>query len=54
MTGTYKLVKGDLRREGFDLDAVDDPLYVLKPETGSYEPLDAAYCEAIVAGRVRF
>ena len=31
VTGTFKLMKGDLRREGYDLAQISDPVYVMKP-----------------------
>ena len=33
VTGTFKLMKGDLRRDGYDLAAVNEPLFVMKPGT---------------------
>lgn len=49
-TGTFKLVKGELRKQGYDLDQVGDPLYVLKPRSDRYEPLDAAFAALLRAG----
>ena len=46
-TGTFKMLKGDLRRQGFDPGEVDDPLYVLKPGSNLYEPLDDGFYAAI-------
>lgn len=37
-TGTLKLLKVDLQREGFDLDVVRDPLYMRDDETRRYVP----------------
>jgi citronellyl-CoA synthetase len=54
VTGTFKLVKGDLRREGYDPAVVRDPLYVMKPGKTQYEPLDAQFLEAIRAGAAGF
>ncbi len=50
VTGTFKLVKGDLRREGYDLAIVKDPIYVMKPGASVYEPLDAEFFEKIRVG----
>lgn len=50
-TGTFKMVKGQLRKEGYDIDAVQDPLYVLKPGSENYAPLDASFAAEIRAGR---
>ncbi len=50
LTGTFKMVKGDLKKEGYDLGAVADPLYVMKPGGTVYEPLDAGFAEQIKSG----
>jgi citronellyl-CoA synthetase len=49
-TGTFKMVKGDLRKEGYDLEQVKDPLYVMKPRSSQYERLDSSYAGQINAG----
>ena len=54
LTGTYKMLKGDLKREQYDIAAVDDPIHVMKPGAGNYEPLDAAYLETINSGEAGF
>ena len=54
VTGTFKMVKGDLRREAYDLGAIADPVYVLKPGTTRYEPLDTEYLETIRDGRAGY
>ena len=50
VTGTFKLMKGDLRREGYDLATVNEPLYVMKPGQPTYEPLDQQFLSRIRAG----
>lgn len=50
-TGTFKLKKVDLVREGFDPARVTDALYVDDGET--YRPLDAVTFDAIVSGARR-
>ena len=50
MTGTFKLRKVDLQREGFDIRAVLDPIYVLKPKSREYVPLDAEFHAELIAG----
>lgn len=50
VTGTYKMVKGNLRKEGYDPAIVSDPLYVMKPSRKFYEPLDADFTARINAG----
>ena len=54
VTGTYKLVKGDLRREGYDVAATDDPMFVMKPGAAAYEPLAADYLAIIRGGEAGF
>ena len=54
VTGTMKMVKGDLKREGYDIAAVDDPLYVLPPGGDGYRPLDQELYAAIAGGEAGF
>ena len=54
LTGTFKMVKGDLKREGYDIDAIDDPVYVMKPGADGYERLDSDYLETIRASAAGF
>lgn len=49
-TGTFKLVKGDLRKQGYDLDQVSDVVYVLKPRSSTYELLDREFAAVLRAG----
>ncbi len=53
-TGTFKLVKGELRKQGYDLEQVSDPLYVLKPRSDRYEPLDAQFAALLRAGEAGY
>jgi len=50
VTGTFKMVKGDLRKEGYDLTQIDDPLYVMKPGSDRYELLDTEFAAALARG----
>ena len=52
-TGTFKLKKVDLVREGFDPAVIRDPIYFDDPREGRYVRLDAALLADIVDGRVR-
>lgn len=54
VTGTFKLLKTQLRKDGYDVSAVTDTLYVRKPHTTDYVVLDAAYCASIKAGSAGF
>ena len=51
VTGTFKMLKGDLRKEGYDLNQVAEPLYVMKPGSTAYERLDAAFADEIGTGQ---
>ncbi len=53
-TGTFKLRKVELKREGCDPRRIDEPLYVLRDRQRGYEPLDAALYRRIEAGELRF
>lgn len=50
VTATMKLLKRDLKKEGYDPALVTDPLYFLTPATGRYQRLDADLHAAIRAG----
>ena len=54
VTGTFKLLKTELRKTGYDLGATDDPLYVMKPRETNYERLDADYYEVLRAGNAGY
>ena len=54
VTGTFKMVKGDLKREGYDIAGIDDPVYVMKPGSATYEALDSDYLETIRNGTAGF
>jgi len=53
-TGTHKIKKKVLRDEGFDPNAVDDPLYVLLPEGDAYQPLSRELYQEMLSGKHRF
>lgn len=50
-TGTFKMVKSDLRKQGYDPAQGSDPLYVLRPGSSTYQPLDEALAREILEGR---
>ena len=47
VTGTFKMLKGDLRKQGFDIAQIDGPVYVMKNGDTSYSILEADYVEAL-------
>ena len=50
-TGTFKLVKGDLRKQSFHIEQVgNDTIYVMMPRTNSYQILDQALYGSIMDG----
>jgi citronellyl-CoA synthetase len=51
VTGTFKMVKGDLREQGYDLSKVSDPIYVMKPKEDRYQPLDKDFAATLAEGR---
>ncbi|KAJ8283561.1 hypothetical protein COCON_G00024110 [Conger conger] len=51
-TGTFKIRKTRLRREGFDPHCSPDRIYFLNRRAGRYEALDEDLYQAIVEGRI--
>jgi acyl-CoA synthetase (AMP-forming)/AMP-acid ligase II len=54
VTGTFKQIKSELRREGFDPAAVSQPIYVLLPDHAAYVPLTPELYGAITRGELAF
>jgi len=54
ITGTFKQVKSELRRQGFDPAAVPEPLFVLPPHHTTYVPLSPELYQAITRGELAF
>jgi fatty-acyl-CoA synthase len=54
ITGTFKLRKVELQRQGFDPQQVQGALYYLDRRQGSYVPLDAAAFQGISGGQITF
>ena len=52
-SGTHKLAKSRLRREGFDINSIDDPVYVVDHANKTYKLLDSSYYNEILAGSTR-
>ncbi|CAL1260944.1 unnamed protein product [Larinioides sclopetarius] len=52
-TGTFKLKKVDLQKEGFNPSTIKDPLYYLNKKEGAYVPLDTEAYEKICNGQIR-
>ncbi|MBZ0234392.1 MAG: long-chain-acyl-CoA synthetase [Deltaproteobacteria bacterium] len=54
ITGTFKQVKGDLKKQGFDPAAVNEPVYVLPPRHTEYVPLTPDLHRQIAARELEF
>jgi citronellyl-CoA synthetase len=54
VTGTFKMVKGDLREQGYNTSEFDDPVFILKPGTSEYQSLDESLLSEIRAGTAGF
>jgi len=53
VTGTFKLKKGALAREGFDPAASGDPIFFDDPDAQAFVRLDATGYDRLVAGGIR-
>lgn len=53
VTGTFKNRKVELKRDGFDLAAVNDPVFWYAGNEKRYKPLDPPALDAICSGDVR-
>ena len=47
VTGTFKMLKGDLRKQGYDINMTDDPIFVMKSGESTYSPMDSDYLTLI-------
>jgi len=50
-TVTFKLFKANLRKQAYNIDEIDDVVYVLKPRSSVYEVLDNDFYRAIISGQ---
>jgi len=53
-TVTFKLFKSALKKEAYHLDQCRDPIYVLKPKSTIYEPLQKAFYQQLVEGEAGY
>jgi citronellyl-CoA synthetase len=54
VTGTFKMVKGDLRKQAYDIRQFDDPVYGLLPGNSEYQALDVEKLETVEGGQAGF
>jgi citronellyl-CoA synthetase len=52
-TSTHKIMKSRIREEGFDLDAIEDPLFVLLRGAEEYQPLSRELFDEIMSGAMQ-
>lgn len=53
VTGTFKLMKAGLVKEGFNPSAIADPLYFLDDREKRYVPLTMDIVHAVLSGKIK-
>jgi citronellyl-CoA synthetase len=53
-TATDKIQKVKLKQEGYNINEIDDPIYVLLPKSSKYVPLTKDIYDGIIAGKYRY
>lgn len=53
LTGSFKYVKTDLKKDGFDPSKINEPLYYFDPASQGYLPLDANVYARIMTGSIQ-
>ncbi len=53
-TGTFKQLKGELRKQGYDPAQVGEPLFVMPPRHSAYVPLATPLYQEIAGGQLPF
>ena len=53
ITGTFKLRKVELVKDGFDPNAISDPIYIFDHAAQAYKPLTQAIYDDIAAGKMK-
>lgn len=54
VTGTFKYKKGTLKQEGFDPSVINEPLYILLPNSNEYTPVTKDVLDQLKTGVVNF
>ena len=54
VTGTFKMVKGDLRKQAYEIDQIEDPVFVMRNGDSSYTELDAEYLQVLKSGQAGY
>ena len=53
-TGTFKLPKVSLQKEGFNPGSISDPIFYLDINSRTYQKLDQTVYQDILSGKIRF
>jgi citronellyl-CoA synthetase len=53
LTGSYKITKVDLKREGYDIEKITDRIYIWEASKKTYIPFDSDLYEQLKAGKLR-
>lgn len=53
VTGTFKLQKSTLKKEGFDIGIIEDKLFYFDPKAIMYFALDESKYEKVIRGEIR-
>jgi citronellyl-CoA synthetase len=53
-TATDKIQKVKLKQEGYNINDIDDPIYVLPPKASKYIPLTKEIHDGIITGKYRY
>lgn len=53
ITTTFKMIKTDLRKDGFNVNVIKDSVYFLDPTSSSYIPVTESLYKDICDGKVR-
>ena len=54
VTGTFKMVKGELRKQAYDIKQFDDPVFAMLPDSQGYQQFDESSLELVEAGNAGF
>ncbi len=54
MTGSKKIRKSNLRKEGYNINEITDPLYMWNSSERIYTQFDSSKLQAIIQGKLEF
>ncbi|MBY8984491.1 MAG: hypothetical protein KGD65_05475 [Candidatus Lokiarchaeota archaeon] len=53
-TATDKIQKVKLKQEGYNVNEIEEPIYILLPRSSKYVPLTKEIYEGVIAGKYRY